>query len=374
MKLVELFCGGGGFSRGAHNAGFEVAAAYDIDPILTSSYRLNFPGTKLFHRNVASLTGADIESDIGGKPFGIFGGPPCQGFSSIGKRNKDDPRRTLLRDFFRIVAEVYPSFFVMENVRGLAFADARPVLDEALELVRARYDLLGPVVWDSSEFGAATKRQRVFVIGVRKDLSAPLTEEDVARRKMKPASVRKAIADLSGARELKELEELPGFDRWQIRRPGLPTDYAWPLRSEDNVFTGHRKTEHTAPVIARFSEVKPGKVDKVGRHPRLKWNGLCPTLRAGTGSDLGSFQSVRPIHPDENRVITVREAARLQGFPDWHLFHPTVWHSFRMIGNSVSPIIAEAIFIALRGRLGLPILHGQEDSCGTNEIVSEAAE
>jgi DNA (cytosine-5)-methyltransferase 1 len=92
-------------------------------------------------------------------------------------------------------------------------------------------------------------------------------------------------------------------------------------------------------------------MDKIGRHPRLAWGGQCPTLRAGTGADRGSYQSVRPIHPSENRVITVREAARLQGFPDSHLFHPTVWHSFRMIGNSVSPIIAKAVFQAIRSKV-----------------------
>jgi DNA (cytosine-5)-methyltransferase 1 len=83
----------------------------------------------------------------------------------------------------------------------------------------------------------------------------------------------------------------------------------------------------------------------------LKWDGQCPTLRAGTGSDRGSFQSVRPIHPDEPRVITVREAARLQGFPDCHFFHKTVWHSFRMIGNSVSPFVSEAVFCAIKACL-----------------------
>lgn len=351
--LVELFCGGGGFSRGAHNAGFDVAAAYDIDPVLSSSYPLNFPQTQLFRRDVGDLTGADIERDIGQKPFGIFGGPPCQGFSDIGKRDKGDPRRKLLGHFFRVVSEADPVFFIMENVRGLTYADSRPVLDAALEYVNRRYDILGPHIWDSSEFGAATKRKRMFVIGIRKDRKAPVVISDIESRKTRPASVKKAIADLRSAHPIAESDDLRGFDRWQIRRRGLPSDYAWPLRAEDNVFTGHRPTAHTQAVIERFAEVKPGKIDPVGRHPRLKWNGLCPTLRAGTGSDLGSYQSVRPIHPDEPRVITVREAARLQGFPDWHVFHPTVWHSFRMIGNSVSPIMAEAIFLAIRERLKL---------------------
>lgn len=351
MKLVELFCGCGGFSLGAHRAGFEVAAAYDIDEILTSSYSKNFPHTKLFHRDVSELTGAQILTDIGESVFGVFGGPPCQGFSDIGKRRKDDPRRELLGHFFRIVSELEPEFFVMENVRGLAYADARPVLEGALKLVVHKYDILGPHIWNAAEFGAATIRNRMFVIGIRKTLKKPMRIQDVDSRKRKAANVRQAIADLIGAKPLDEIEALPGFDRWKICRKGLPSDYAWPLRGEDKIFTGHQPTSHTAAVRERFAAVKPGKVESVGRHPRLKWTGQCPTLRAGTGSDRGSFQSVRPIHPDEPRVITVREAARLQGFPDTHIFHPTIWHSFRMIGNSVSPIMADAIFAAIRDRL-----------------------
>ncbi len=353
MNLIDLFCGCGGFSLGAHSAGFDVAAAYDKDEILTSSYPVNFPKTKLFHRDVATLSGKEILADVDDEIAGIFGGPPCQGFSDIGRRSKSDPRRELLGHFFRIVAEVEPSFFVMENVRGLAYADARPVLDEALALVRPRYDILGPHIWDASDFGAATKRYRMFVIGIRKDLQAPIDRASIDARRRPAATVKAAIADLSGARELPGCPSLPGYDRWEICRKGPPSDYARSLRADDKAFTGHRPTEHTREVAKRFASIRPGQIDPIGRHPRLNWKGQCPTLRAGTGSDRGSYQSVRPIHPEENRVITVREAARLQGFPDSHLFHPTVWHSFRMIGNSVSPIIGTAIFKAIGSHLDL---------------------
>jgi DNA (cytosine-5)-methyltransferase 1 len=126
------------------------------------------------------------------------------------------------------------------------------------------------------------------------------------------------------------------------------------LRRNRRLFTGHRRTVHAKETINRFAAVKPGERDDVGKHARLAWNAQCPTLRAGTGSDRGSYQSVRPIHPSETRVITVREAARLQGFPDGFVFHPTVWHSFRMIGNSVSPIIAKALLSIIAPRLALP--------------------
>lgn len=348
MKLVDLFSGCGGFSLGAHQAGFSVVAAFDNDPILASSYPYNFPGTRMMLKDVTKLNGDDVRAAAGGHVDGIFGGPPCQGFSDIGRRQPGDPRRQLLGHFFRIVREVRPFFFVMENVRGLAYADARGVLDEALRLVENDYAILGPHIWDAAQFGAATKRSRLFVIGIHKDCGDALTPEDIAILKRTPATVRAAISDLQGAVALGEEN---GFDVWRITRAGRPFDYARVLRLPHGRFTGQRATEHSNQVVKRFDKVPEGGVDPVGRHPRLAWSGQCPTLRAGTGADRGSYQSVRPIHPEQPRVITVREAARLQGFPDSHRFHPTVWHSFRMIGNSVSPIMAQAIFRAIKAKL-----------------------
>lgn len=353
VKLVELFCGTGGFSRGAHAAGFEVAAAYDIDATLTSSYPINFPGTKLVLKDIGRLTGDEIHADVGGEVFGVFGGPPCQGFSDIGKRDATDPRRQLLGHFFRIVAEIRPTFFVMENVRGLIHKGAVEVLEEALEYVIDDYDIFGPTIFNAADFGAATIRNRVFVVGVRKSAAAALTAADFEAELAPPATVRAAIADLERAVPILPQDGLDEFQRWRIAGAGRLSDYAAKLISPDRTFTSPTPTEHTAAVVARFANVLPGRMDKVGRHPRLAAKKQCPTLRAGTGRDHGSFQSVRPIHYVRDRVITVREAARLQGFPDAHIFHPTTWHSFRMIGNSVSPIMAEAVFSAVRDRLSL---------------------
>jgi len=100
---------------------------------------------------------------------------------------------------------------------------------------------------------------------------------------------------------------------------------------------------HSCEVRARYASIVAGDVDAKSKSKRLKLNGFCHTIRAGTGRDHGSFQAVRPIHPTEDRVITPREAARLQSFPDWFQFYPTKWHSFRQIGNSVCPILAEKI-------------------------------
>lgn len=350
-RVVDLFCGGGGFSYGAHAAGLTPQVAFDVDPILTFSFRTNYPRTKLCRLDLTKASGSEIEHEAGGKVDGVFGGPPCQAFSDIGHRRVDDPRRSLVGVFFRLVAELEPAFFVMENVKGLGYAGARPVLDEALTQLPGRYVVLGPIILDAAEFGAATRRPRLFMIGYDPDRFGSITQADIEGAKTNPASVRAAIADLATA---VQIDAEGPFDRWKIKQQGRPSRYAAQLRSADGTFTGHKRTEHTRAVISRFKQTKPGSAEPVGRHPRLSWEGQCPTLRAGTGNDRGSFQSVRPIHPEEPRVITVREAARLQGFPDGFRFHPTIWHSFRMIGNSVSPFVSRVLFSLIAARIDRP--------------------
>jgi DNA (cytosine-5)-methyltransferase 1 len=350
MKAIDFFCGAGGFSRGANAAGFNVAAAYDIDPILTYSHAKNFPGTKLHLKDIGSLTAEQVKDHACGDIDLIFGGPPCQGFSSIGRRDKNDPRRTLLQSFFQLVGDIAPTAFVMENVLGLGFHDAAPELELALARLPKGYKILGPTVLDAADFGAATKRKRLFLIGYDPKRCNPISLEDILKKRKKATTVAEALSGLKLAKPQKSECE---FDLLKIDGRKKLSAYAKQLASPDRLFTGDMRTVHTPKVVERFAEVKQGETDTIGRHPRLAWDGQCPTLRAGTGSDMGSYQSVRPIHPNENRVITVREAARLQGFPDSHLFHPTIWHSFRMIGNSVSPIIAEAILSVVAEKIRL---------------------
>jgi len=351
MRLIDLFCGTGGFARGAERAGYDIPLSVDIDANLTYSHEMNFPNTKLLREDISLLTSSRLLSEVGtGSVDGIIGGPPCQGFSSIGRRDPSDKRRKLLWHFFRLVSEVRPAFFVMENVRGLLEIGARSELDDALTLVRELYDVLPPQILDAADFGAATSRKRIFVVGFCKTGGVNSKDLDMAPFRRSPATIADALQDLTQV-DFVGLDE-GGFDLWKVR--GAPSLYAASLRTEDGAISGHRATVHSAEVAKRFSAVEQGKTDSVGRHPRLAWQSQCPALRAGTGSDKGSYQSVRPIHPSQHRVITVREAARLQGFPDRHRFHPTTWHSFRMIGNSVAPLMAEAILRAVAAAFEQP--------------------
>jgi DNA (cytosine-5)-methyltransferase 1 len=352
LRIVDVFAGCGGFSLGAHMAGMKTCLAVDVDPILSSSYSRNFPGVKLLRRNVRRISSVDLMEHAGGRIDGIVGGPPCQGFSEIGRRDIEDPRSLLIGDFFRLVKKVRPRFFVMENVRGLAFDGSRTILLDYLEGLDRYYTVFGPSILEASAFGAATRRPRLFVIGIAgPGAGASIFQDELARTKTEAATVRDAINDLRRAKP--SHVDGRGLDWWTYPEDETPSDYAIHARKgrggkQLTYVSSHRRTVHLESTIRRFSRLRPGARDPVGKHERLKWNGQSPTIRAGTGSDRGSYQSVRPIHPVEPRVITPREAARLQGFPDWFELHPTIWHSFRMIGNSVSPFIARAVLQAVR--------------------------
>jgi DNA (cytosine-5)-methyltransferase 1 len=342
LTALDLFCGCGGFSLGADWAGVKTVVAVDNDPILSSSFERNFADSKLVRSDVGSLGQSRLDELLPAGVDIVMGGAPCQGFSEIGRRDPRDPRRELVAHFFRIVGLVDPAFFVFENVRGLLFRKNISELTAGVATLPAHWVTLEPVVLNAADFGAPTHRRRLFVFGFNTQrvvvpeltsLVAPGTER---------VTVKQAINDLRGASA--EGTSSDGFCRWRYGRTPKVSRYAGRMRSETGVFTGHTVTRHTPSTAARFANLEPGEVDRVGRYPRLTWHGTCPTLRAGTGSDKGRYQAVRPIHPTEDRVITVRESARLQGFPDDFRFHPTVWHSCRMIGNSVAPVMAEQLF------------------------------
>lgn len=349
LTLLDLFSGCGGLTLGSEKAGFTTQLAVDIDPILSSSFGENFPTVPFLQADVASLTADRLNALLPNGVDGIVGGPPCQGFSGMGRGLADDPRRSLLGEFFRIVSTVNPTFFLMENVPGLVFPNNRPILEAAIASLDNKWEIVGPVILDASDFGAPTKRRRVFVFGFDKQKMRVPALEDLIRSDAPRTNVQDAIRDLGAA-----LPVAGETDLWTYGEHPLISSYAEQLRSSSGVFTGHHLTEHKTTTLERFSLVPQGGVDPVGKYKRLSWEGLSPTLRAGTGSDRGSYQAVRPLHPVKDRVITPRECARLQGFPDDFIFHPTVWHSCRMIGNSVSPLIAEGLLKNIRKFLATP--------------------
>lgn len=362
--VIDLFAGAGGLSLGAAYAGFRVAAAVEFDPHAIETHVSNFPNTAHASADIAKLSGQqllELAKLRPGQLDGLIGGPPCQGFSVMGRRQVEDSRNNLFRHFFRLVAECRPRFFVAENVPGLMDEQYDSIRKSAFALIPNEYELLEPILAKASLYGAPTTRTRYFFIGYdrRRFVNPPRPEDFMPDAGTQLVVVARALGSLPVDIDPNWQSEEQG---WQKLTAGRRNDYVRSLidfvpdgvgcqatidRLASGEVSGCMGTRHVADVIARFSSLKPGQSDRISKAPRLDPNGFCPTLRAGTGKDKGSYQAIRPVHPTAPRVITPREAARLQGFPDWFKFHRTKWHSFRQIGNSVSPIVAKKILSAL---------------------------
>lgn len=379
-NIIDLFAGAGGLSLGAARAGFNVVAAVEIEAHAMASHRVNFPHTVHIQRDIMTLSGdellqlAEIQRH---ELAGIIGGPPCQGFSSIGQGDVDDIRNRLFIKFFELIEELQPTFFVAENVPGIMKQKYDEIRNEAFEHV-ANYHMLEPICVNASEYGAPTVRTRYFFIGYLDNRQiGPLSVNDITAMQI-PEAMRTTVRQA--------LEGLPSDIRYRNKNsPGLKkltqnylninivhaqSDFFYQrvvgmipegvgdeeyinTYRERHIINGFYPTKHTNNVRHRYARLASGQQDKVSKSIRLDPDGYCPTLRAGTGPEKGSYQAVRPIHYNRARVITPREAARLQGFPDWYKLPETIWHSFRQIGNSVSPIAAERVLSAIYQKLTL---------------------
>ncbi|MBV9794283.1 MAG: DNA cytosine methyltransferase [Actinobacteria bacterium] len=372
---IELFSGAGGMSLGFEAAGFETLVAIDNNPIHVATHEWNFQLTRSVCADIETLSAEDIltsAKDHWSKRYPdeswpgdidcIFGGPSCQGFSEIGRRNPQDERNNLLSAFARLVAAIRPKYFVMENVPGLLAPVNDSIRAEALSIfVDANYSLSAgrPFILSAGDFGVPQARRRVFVVGSRKDM-APVDVPVATRDRV---TVAEALDDL---RCLELYRSLARKDSIQLSAAALAkmeaaaSAYVRSLRNgsdlaygsyglgysrswDRSIVTSAGRTAHRNEVRERFRSTQQGAEELVSRLQRLRADGLAPTLRAGTARDHGSFTSARPIHHRYPRVITVREAARLHSFPDWFRFHVTKWHGFQQIGNSVPPFLAETI-------------------------------
>ena len=278
----------------------------------------------------------------------------------MGHRDQNDPRNSLVGRFFEYVNAIKPLFFVFENVPGILVKGFRRILTDEISKLAGNYKVGGPVLLDASHFGAPTARNRVFVFGFR---TRQTFHFDMSAKPPRPQrTVRDAISDVPAPNGSVHPDETGQF--WApYPKDHFPSEYASRMREPPShdlaserirrvrgqgLVSGLQPTIHTEAVKERFARVEAGGKEIISKFPRLSWDKLAPTLRAGTGRDRGSFQAARPIHPTEDRVISVREAARIQGFPDWFQFHRTKWHSFRMIGNSISPLLAAELMHDVR--------------------------
>lgn len=367
--IIDIFAGAGGLSLGAARAGFDLSCAVEWDKFAIETHRKNFPNTNHLSNDVSTLIGEDLlktANVLTGGLSGLIGGPPCQGFSSMGRREILDERNDMFSHFFRLVAETQPAFFVAENVPGILDIRYTDVRNRAFDFLPKNYSVLQPIEVRASNYGAPTTRTRIFFIGFdAKKFFTPLEPEDfLPLSDIETVRVQTALNGLPPRIDCRWQTEAQGWRKVDLSISGFfgervsntipkgignPESIARYFNNRE--VSGCLGTKHTDEVKKRFRALAPGEVDSISKSVRLDPHGFCPTLRAGTGKEKGSYQAVRPIHYCSPRVITPREAARLQGFPDWFTFHSTKWHSFRQIGNSVSPIVSEYIFSKIINKL-----------------------
>lgn len=381
-------------SLGFEQAGFDVCAAVEIDPIHCAIHKFNFPECSILPKSIQAITGTDIRkaAGIGNRTVDVvFGGPPCQGFSLIGHRSLDDPRNRLVLDFVRIVAELDARAFVFENVKGLTVGKQLPFLTELIETFQdAGYDVR--TYWrvlDAADYGVPQHRERLILFGAKRGTKVP----EYPKALTVPAD-KKMKSNLPLGPTCKDaIEDIPNADTFEVlnvadevkAKHGKLSAYAEEMRCSSidawhyghmrkwnsSYLTSSARTGHTKISQLRFSQTSPGSVEPISRFYKLSPTGLSNTLRAGTDGSRGAFTSPRPIHYALDRCVTVREMARLHGFPDWFRFHATKWHGARQVGNAVPPPLARAVAGEVIKALGItPVASNNEIDLGDVNLLT----
>lgn len=374
---IDLFCGVGGLSLGLSQSGFDVALKIEIEEISGRYAQYNSPESKVLYggakgdvryfgrETIKSLSLRKDEVAL------ITGGPPCQGFSLAGKQNVNDPLNELVLEFARVVNEIKPFAFLMENVPGITTAGSEK-LRHAIRTLDKTFNICEPTKLNAWDFGVPQTRQRVFLLGIRKDfgttpsMPAPthLWVEKYSRAlvPMTPNSWD-AISDLPDVDDydfLVSADRVPydkqPFNDFQRAMRGIKGNFlnlVPPYKWDHSICTNCRLTQHGPDLLKRLAKLAHGQSDKTSGIRRINPMSLCSTIRAGTTKDRGSWSAPRPLHPFFDRVLTTRECARIQTFPDWFTFHPSKWHGNRMVGNAVPPLLASAIGSHILKLLGI---------------------
>ena len=356
MNVVDLFAGVGGLSIGFRKAGFNILAANEFDKSIAASYQKNHPETKMIAKDIRELSN-ELDEYVG-KVDVIIGGPPCQGFSMAGARIRekcafiDDPRNYLFRNYFKVVQKLEPKYFVMENVPGMLSMQGGKIIEEIEKLFTddenfssGRYYIHKEVL-NAHDYGVPETRQRLIIMGSKKPVDFAGLMKRVKQRMVDSGEIYQttifdAISDLnwlgSGEGDFKQSYKLPPQTKYQQeRRKNMPELY------------NHTATRHNAVAMRRIKELKPGgrrldleegeniKSVHSGAYGRMRWDEPSKTIitRFDTPSS-GVY-----VHPEQDRTITPREAARLQSFDDNVIFYGNKSSVIKQIGNAVPPLLA----------------------------------
>ncbi len=308
--FLDLFCGAGGMTQGLVQAGFKPLASVEISPIASATHKKNFPQCHHFCGDIENFDSVKWLEEIGSPEIHLVaGGPPCQGFSVAGKRDPNDPRNRLFYEFIRVVSKIRPWYVVMENVPGILTiqkGDVRAAITEAFKSIG--YDNVSVAILESAAYGVPQIRPRAIFIANRFGMPNPYPKAQLLTEEYK--NIESAISDLP------EYTRIPEIN--------------------------HEWTKHSAEYMERIAKVPPGGslYKKYADAFKRQYPGLpSMTVKENHGGTH--------IHPYLNRVISAREMARLQTFPDSFIFEGTMKKAMWQIGNAVPPRLAECIGYAL---------------------------
>ncbi len=311
INYIDLFSGGGGLSQGFKQAGFNKIMSVEVDADASATIRRNFPESYHFEGKIENLTDEELKKVVGDETIHIVcGGPPCQGFSVAGLRNPHDPRNQLFKEFVRVVEIVKPWFVVLENVPGILTMQHGDIYREILrQFGQIGYDNMSVRILEAAAFGAPQLRTRAIFIGNRLGLKNPYPEIQLKKENYK--SIESAIDDLKDH----------------------PRDAS----------INHEWTAHSKKLEKRISKVPPGgSLYKTFRDAYKRQFKGVPSMTAK--ENHGGTH----IHYEKNRVLSARELARLQTFPDDFIFEGTMKRAYWQIGNAVPCVLAKNIALALR--------------------------
>lgn len=341
---IDIFSGAGGLSLGAEMAGIQINYGIEINPSAAKTFTRNHKGAKVLQGDIKDINPSDLKN--GDEPvFIIMGGPPCQGFSlsNTRTRNMHNEKNFLFLEFVRFVKELKPTWFVLENVWGLTNMEdgkTKHMIEDGFRALG--YEVNSKVLW-ASDYGVPQNRNRFFMVGNRHGIKYEFPEP-----LDKKVTVEEAIGDLP------DLENGEMLDKGTYKVPKeKASEYAQLMRANSPYPTQNYVSRNSNLVIQRYKYIKQGQnwraipdelmqnyADKGRTH-----SGIYKRLIANQPSVvISNYRKSMLIHPYQDRGLSVREATRLQSFPDDFFFEGPISHIQQQIGNAVPPLLAKVVF------------------------------
>lgn len=343
MIGFDLFSGAGGMSLGAQMCGIRVTVAVEADPHAAATYVHNHPGVRMLNKDIRKIKAMEV-ADHNAQPSVLFGGPPCQGFSTSNQRTRSsaNPTNWLFLEYLRLARDLRPDFVVFENVKGILETEGASFLDHVLNGLGDLGYTLSYDVLNSKDFGVPQNRSRLFVIGSLHGISVNIPESATSI----PVTVREALSDLPDLETGASQDVLP-------YKSESKSEYARNMRGGLKKSANHLVTRNAPHIIDRYRHIPQGgnwedipeyMMDNYADRSRCH-TGIYHRLKETEPSVvIGNFRKNMLVHPRQHRGLSVREAARLQSFPDSFEFKGSIGFQQQQVGNAVPPLLAKAVF------------------------------